>query len=169
MHFGYDPGADYDWSRFPELTPTSTQRPNEISSSASSVNTSRRSTQQESTQLAASSSLPIIVNGDTIELSRNERMYLIQKYLDIVKLELFDPGPASVKRLAHLATNSSGMRVNIANIQVTQPSAASYQSSASVASSSSNTAKNEKTSKSIKQKFLNIFKKVSEIKNWIFE
>lgn len=163
MHFGYDPGADYDWSRFPEIT--TTQRPNEISSSATSVNTSRRSNQQsENSQLAASTSLPIIVNGDTIELSRDERMCLIQKYLDIVKLELFDPGPASVKRLAHLATNSSGMRVNIVNIQVTQPSAASYQSTTTNPVQGSNKNESGKTSKSIRQKFLNIFKKVRKIK-----
>lgn len=135
MHFGYDPGADYDWSRFPEIRPVEP-----VSSMAGRSRSEFTHT-------------PIVLNGDdTIELSRDERMFLIQKYLDIVKLELFDPGPASVKRMAHLATNSSGMRVNIANVNVSPPN---LYTSNPVHKNESN-----KVGKTIKQKFFNIFKKV---------
>lgn len=89
--------------------------------------------------------------GAAIELSRDERMFLIQRYLDIVKLELYDPGPAAtVKRTANVATNSSGMRVNIVNINVPPPI---YHFPVQ---------RNEpnRSSKSFRQKFLNMFKKV---------
>lgn len=134
MHFGYDPGEDYDWSRFPDT------RPPELTPIPNNGNSTRNRHREHSS---------IVSNGDTIELSRDERLFLIQKYLDIVKLELFDPGPASVKRMANLATNSSGMRVNIMNVTVPPPV---YQYPVPKSDT--------KNSKSIRQKFLNIFKKV---------
>lgn len=133
MHFGFDPGQDYDWSRFPDTRPLD---PNN----------------NEQPQVPPNNN--INNNPETIEISRDERMFLIQKYLDIVKLELFDPGPATVKRVTNLAINSSGMRVNVVNVNVPLPPTITYQFSNQRQGSN-------KTSKSIKQKFLNIFKRVS--------
>lgn len=138
---------------------------------ANNVNASRRSTNTNTSTSTSSSEppspQPIVIIGDTIELSRDERMFLIQKYLDIVKLELFDPGPATVKRLGHLATNSSGMRVSINNVQVPVPPTSSAARNNNHNTNNNPVFKNDsggsniKPGKSIKQKFLNIFKKVS--------
>ena len=101
IHFAYDPGTDYDWSKFPLKSPANSLGVGLVSVGATE-----------------SSSAPTV--RDELELTRSEKMFILQRYLDIVKQQLFDPGP-SVKRNAHIACNSSGMRVNISNVRVLEP------------------------------------------------
>lgn len=104
IHFSYDPGKDYDWSKFPQK-----RQINDYESPDG---------QQEATIES-----PVTVyygDSDKFELTNSEKMFLVQRYLDIVKLQLYDPGP-SVKRNAHLATNSSGMKVQVTNVRVAEP------------------------------------------------
>ncbi len=92
IHFSHDPGIDYDWSKFPQKSKT---------------------TDTETTTTT---------NGNDCELSRDEKMFLLQRYLDIVKMQLYDPGPSVRRSNSELiATNSSGMRVNITNVRVPEP------------------------------------------------
>jgi hypothetical protein len=92
IHFAHDPGSDYDWSKFPKK--------------------SNNTRENEETP----------AYGNECELTRDEKMFLIQRYLDIVRMQLYDPGP-TVRRnnSENVAVNSSGMRVNISNVRVTEP------------------------------------------------
>jgi len=86
------------------------------------------------------------------ELTRDEKMYSLQLYLDVVKLQLYDPGP-NYRRNSNKPTNSNGMRVNIHNVRVSWPT-------------NSQTTSNETSSKTNKfnekiQKFISLFKKNS--------
>lgn len=147
VHFGYDPGKDYDWSRFPDTRPPELIEQEEIQNNKNQKNNNTNMIDASNNNNNNTSNN----EGAAIELSRDERMFLIQRYLDIVKLELYDPGPAAtVKRTANVATNSSGMRVNIVNINVPPPI---YHFPVQ---------RNEpnRSSKSFRQKFLNMFKKV---------
>lgn len=86
------------------------------------------------------------------EMEKDEEMYLLQKYLDLVKLELFEPGPAAKR--SNLPTNTSGLKVNAFNVRVREPV---------VEKSRTNSTKIKTTSTSNKiQKFFNIFKKTNE-------
>lgn len=69
LHFKFDPGENFDWSKF-EITQS---------------------------------------------LHRDDEMYLMQKYLDLVRIELQDPGNGIKK---NFATNTSGLKINISNIRV---------------------------------------------------
>ena len=131
VHFGYDPGPDYDWSKFP-LKPHQYQNSN-----LDEVN---------------------IQNAQVeYELGRDEKMFLIQRYLDVVKMQLYDPGP-TVKRNAQVAVNSSGMRVNISNVKVNEPE----RELSSTDSANRKTLKHTKSTVNTKiQKFLNMFKRTS--------
>lgn len=99
VHFAYDPGEGYDWSKF-----------------------------QTETQ---------------IELGAEQEMYLLQRYLDLVKMDLCEPGPTAKR--SNLPTNTSGLRVNVYNIRVKEPLDQEKQTT--------------KSSSNKIQKFLNIFKK----------
>lgn len=72
IHFKFDPGENFDWSKFDS-----------------------RST-----------------------LSLDQEMFLMQKYLDLVRIELQD-SPAMIKK--NFATNSSGYKISICNIKVNEP------------------------------------------------
>ncbi|CAF0818005.1 unnamed protein product [Brachionus calyciflorus] len=52
----------------------------------------------------------------TQSLNRNEEMSLIQKYLDLVRIELLDPSNYTIKK--NLPSNTSGLKINISNIRV---------------------------------------------------
>ena len=98
IHFAHDPGKDYDWSKFPQKS------------------NGNNNTGENGETIASSA------NGNECELSRDEKMFLLQRYLDIVKMQLYDPGP-TVRRnnSENIAINSSGMRVNISNVRVAEP------------------------------------------------
>jgi hypothetical protein len=132
VHFGYDPGADYDWSKFP-LKAHQYQ-----SASLDELNL-------ESAQVE-------------YELGRDEKMFLIQRYLDVVKQQLYDAGP-TVKRNAQVAVNSSGMRVNASNVKVNEPE---REISSTESGGNRKTLKHTKSTVNTKiQKFLSMFKRTS--------
>jgi hypothetical protein len=105
IHFSFDPGKDYDWSKFPKKRQIN----------VCDVHTN--------TTTAATATTVDTYYGDLdqFDLTRSEKMFLIQRYLDIVKMQLYDPGPTVGKRNAHIATNSSGMKVQVTNVRVPEP------------------------------------------------
>ena len=123
IHFAYDPGKDYDWSKFPQKqrytnTTTNTTSNTNTTTTTTTVNTNGQDSVVDSsvqTQLMAASQA-----GEAFELTRSEKMFLLQRYLDVVKMQLYEAGP-SVKRNTQVATNSSGMRVNVLNVRVAEP------------------------------------------------
>ena len=107
IHFAHDPGPNYDWSRFPQQDqPVKNQQTTTLTSSANSsdhslkdeVTVSNYNKKNNTTNGANSVDKTAIVTlaaaEQTIpELTKSQKMFLIQRYLDVVKLELFDPGP----------------------------------------------------------------------------
>jgi len=168
IHFAYDPGEDYDWSRFPmqNVNTLKTQSPTNVAlstspesnisnnktsnSSTSSNNSSNDNMSVSSTQNNNSSSYrPTSSSEMSTEMSRSEKMFIIQKYLDICKLELYDPGPLSSKR-SNQVFNSNGMCANINNIQVPEPFALG---------DGSKSTKSPKSTGKLQKFFANLFKK----------
>jgi len=106
VHFAHDPGADYDWSHFPNkssssnILPKSTSATSSINSNDNNNNNnnninkkSKNGANNNQNQENNQHQLPATQQQQPIpELTRNDKIFLIQKYLDIVKLELFDPG-----------------------------------------------------------------------------
>ncbi|RNA24095.1 OTU domain-containing 7B-like isoform X1 [Brachionus plicatilis] len=72
VHFTFDPGENFDWSKFEATNP----------------------------------------------LSQDQEMFLIQKYLDLVRIELQD---SAVVMKKNLPTNTSGCKISICNIKVNEP------------------------------------------------
>ena len=104
IHFAQDPGPNYDWSNFPHLE----QPKNKTTTLTSSANSSDHSLKDEvsvssfnskkqttnGTNSVDRSVIALAASEQAIpELTKSQKMFLIQKYLDVVKLELFDPGP----------------------------------------------------------------------------
>lgn len=86
------------------------------------------------------------------ELKRDQKMFLIQKYLDICKLELFDPGPLSKRNQFY---SSNGMRASINNIQVPEP----------LFTQNTEKIKTTKSSNKLQKFFSSLFKRSSSDKN----
>ena len=151
IHFAYDPGPDYDWKKFP-LRENDLKAKTRVNESNENMSVSSQNVQQQQQQSLLT---------DTIDLSLNEKMYLLQTYLDLVKLELYDPGPL-LKRTCNnnVAINSSGMCASISNIYVNEPP--KLELNTSNESKSKPYKSNTKQSVNNKlQKFLNIFKRDS--------
>lgn len=128
IHFAYDPGEDYDWSNFPtknfvKQTKTGATSNNKLSSTSNSSSNHSLNDNMSVSSSNNNKNLPNFnheENDSYSEMTRSEKMFLIQKYLDICKLELFDSGPLSTKRNTQVF-NSNGMCASIYNIQVPVP------------------------------------------------
>jgi hypothetical protein len=167
IHFGYDPGEDYDWSRFP-AKPEHDYNPSSYSSDFNNNNLA-------STIASTPEDTP---KKEPAELTIYEKMSLLQRYMDLVKMELSEPGPLSKR--GQFVANSSGMKVSIHNVRSlsSQPSsngptaerhnnemlmanataAKTYQKNGSHSSGGSGSNVKSNLNKGIK-KFMNIFKK----------
>ena len=102
IHFAYDPGPDYDWSRFPAKTGQPSAQI-EVSIDNSGEPASHNAKRKE-------------LVGVTLE----ERMSLLQRYLDLVKIELSEP--SALTKRGQFVANSSGLKVSIHNVRVQQTS-----------------------------------------------
>ena len=157
LHFAHDPGPNYDWSKFPlqqDLEPKRNQLTSSTNSSSHSLNDEVSVTSVNKRNGANSSDK---AEFPVPELSRNEKMFLIQKYLDIVKLELYDPGPLGKRNANNQAFNSSGMCATICNVNVSEPVELVHK----LENGFSLNGKNKQNSKSQNkfQKFINLFKR----------
>lgn len=156
VHFAYDPGEGYDWSKFPMRTPTgpnhqtSTNSINSSSNDNMSVSSANNNAHKGngSNHHPRQTSVVEQQSEGSIEISRSEKMFIIQKYLDICKLELYDPGPLSKRNTQ--VFNSNGMCASIHNIQVPEPLCLNGQDIKA--------AKSKSTSK-LQKFFSNLFKK----------
>lgn len=113
---------------------------------SSANNQNRQSHQQASTNFSAYYQQP----ESSVDMSRNEKMFIIQKYLDICKLDLFDPGPLSTKKSTHVF-NSNGMCASIYNVQVPEPFPLN--------GDQAKTLKSTKSTGKLQKFFANLFKK----------
>ena len=126
VHFAFDPGENYDWSKFPmqQNDATLNPKPKSKTNKHSSTSTSSSSNNSSNDSMSVSSQ-PYNNKSNqqmtehSFELSRNQKMHLIRQYLDICKLELFDPSLLSSKR-NNQAFNSNGMCASIFNINVVE-------------------------------------------------
>lgn len=147
VHFAHDPGENYDWSKFPMKNVNSAVTKEKSRSSASS-NSNHSSNDNMS---ISSANNTYQKNSFTTELSPSEKMFLIQKYIDICKIDLFDSGPLTSKRNQQ-AFNSNGMCAAIHNVFVAEP----------MLNQSAQSAKKTKLASNFNnklQKFLNFFKR----------
>jgi hypothetical protein len=112
IHFGYDPGEAYDWSRFP-AKPEHDQANGfgEYNSNERTYDTSNRN----SGTAASTPEEPRGGQKELVELTIYERMSLLQRYMDLVKVELSEPGALSKR--GQFVANSSGMKVSIHNVR----------------------------------------------------
>jgi hypothetical protein len=149
IHFAYDPGSDYDWSNFPGIN-------NENCSNSTNDNEqSNGNSNNNNNHVKKNNS---IQNNSELELTKDQKLFLLQKYLDIVKLQLYEPGP-TVKRNQNIPTNSSGLRVNVTNVRVNELATDSSLSDISSLNSNEKIKTLKQTANNKLQKFLNIFKK----------
>jgi hypothetical protein len=110
IHFAYDPGEDYDWSAFPSFQ---TKTP-------SSTTTTHNTSQLVNNKIPQNPQQNLLLTKN-LELMRDYKMDLISLYMDVVKFQLYDPGPLlklnALNKASQLIINSSGMCVNVNNIK----------------------------------------------------
>ena len=147
IHFAYDPGSDYDWSKFPGINNENNSNSNDNEQTNGNNNNNNINKKRNSMQ-----------NNSEFELTKDQKLFLLQKYLDVVKLQLYEPGP-TVKRNQNIPTNSSGLRVNITNVRVNELPTDSSLSDLSSLNSNEKIKTLKQTANNKLQKFLNIFKK----------